>query len=250
MNFEKVADQFGTWGRVLRPFIESEDMDAIFKFLKTRSKAGAVICPHHTDVFRAFRECNYEQLKCVIVGMDPYPWVRDGSYAADGLAFSCSHTGVVEASLNELYLGMEDDLAGGFHLTLHKNPDLSYLAHQGVLLLNASLTTERGSVGAHAPFVLGKEQIFVWDAFMKFLLNDVFNNRDAGLVFVFMGKGAQRYALEPVPFQHHVLQTEHPAAGPRNGRRWEHQHVFSRINNLLEDMNGPEARIRWFEEHQ
>lgn len=246
MNYEKVQKEFGTWAPKLKPFIESEEMDKIFAFLKQRAKDGFVICPHHTDVFRAFRECDYNNLKCVIVGKDPYPWIKNGNYAADGLAFSNSHTGQLEPSLKMIYDAWEDDLAQGFDLKMRRNPDLSYLAKQGVLLLNSSLTCEQNHIGVHAPFVDGKTQIYIWKPFIEFLLDEILNQYDR-TIFIFMGADAQKYSKIPVPFHHHVFEVEHPAAGARNSRPWNHQNVFSRVNAILRANNGPAYEIKWFQ---
>lgn len=248
MNYDKVHAQFGTWAPKLRPFIESEDMDKIFAFLKGRTQAGKIVCPHHTDLFRAFRECDYDNLKCVIVGKDPYPQIRNGSYAADGLAFSCSHTGKIEASLSAIYTGMEDDLAKGFDLNLIRNPDLTYLAKQGVLLLNSSLTCEQNDIGVHAPFINGTEQVYIWKPFIEFLFNEVLNNYNP-TIFIFMGADAQKYSKIPVPFHHHIIEVEHPAAGSyqKPARPWNHQNCFSRVNAILRANNGAPYEIKWFE---
>jgi uracil-DNA glycosylase len=248
MNYDKVKTQFGSWAPKFKPFIESEEMDKIFGFLKTRAQAGKIICPHHTDVFRAFRECEYSKLKCVIIGKDPYPWIKDGSYAADGLAFSNSHTGELEPSLTTLYDGMEDDIARGFDLNMIRNPDLSYLAAQGVLLLNSSLTCEQDHIGVHAPFIEGTKQVYVWKPFIEFLLDDILNQFDR-TIFIFMGADAQKYSKIPVPFTHHIFEIEHPAAGlhQKPTRPWNHQNVFSRVNAILRASNGPGYEIKWFE---
>jgi uracil-DNA glycosylase len=247
MNYDKVKDQFGTWAPKLRPFIESSEMDDIFTFLKTRSQAGKKICPHHSDVFRAFRECDYLKLKCVIIGKDPYPWIREGSYAADGLAFSCGHTGKIEPSLAAIYDGMEADLAKGFELRMDRNPDLTYLAKQGVLLLNSSLTCEESDIGVHAPYIDGTKQIYIWRPFIEFVLDKVLNLYDR-TIFIFMGADAQKYSKIPVPFHHHIFEVEHPAAGTyqRPSRPWNHQNIFSRTNALLRASNGPLYEINWF----
>ena len=55
---------------------------------------------------------------------------------------SCSVTGYIQPSLKQLYSALEREYnqAPG---TYSSTPDLSYLAEQGVLLLNAALTTEK-----------------------------------------------------------------------------------------------------------
>src|ERR1051326_6100307 len=110
MEYEKVAEQFGTWAPKFKPFIESKEFDAIFKHLKTQGKEGITICPDSKDVFRSFKETPYEKLRAVFLLQDPYPWIKGGKMVADGIPMSCSNTKVLQPSLELFYRGMEDDL--------------------------------------------------------------------------------------------------------------------------------------------
>src|ERR1041385_8451374 len=110
MDFNKVKDQLGDWGPKLRPFVESKDFDDIFNFLKERSRDGTVICPESKNLFRAFKETPYKDLRCIFLLQDPYPWIKNGKFIADGIAMSCANTGVCQPSLDLFYEGMEEDL--------------------------------------------------------------------------------------------------------------------------------------------
>ena len=83
------------WHRPLRSFIFSSDFENIIKQLIILSKDGKRFTPKLSQLFRAFEECPYDELKVIILAQDPYP--RLG--VADGIAFSCSNTMEQELSL-------------------------------------------------------------------------------------------------------------------------------------------------------
>lgn len=236
MDYSKVESQLGDWGPKLKPFVESKDFDEIFAFLKAESREGKTICPEAPNVFRAFKECPYSDLKCVFILQDPYPWVKFDReagkwiYTADGMAMSCSNTGICQPSLNMFYDGMEDDLGE----TVIREPNLAYLANQGVLLLNTSLTVEKDKPTSHQ----GK-----WDKFIKFLLGDVINSYFSGAIYVSFGEGAHVAAKCIVPFLHWDFEVEHPAFAARKERPWKHQNIFRNINKILKDNNN--EKILW-----
>lgn len=234
MNYEKIKDQFGTWGPKLERFIDSPDFDDIFKFLKEESKAGKTICPESKNVFRCLRETPYEDLKVVFILQDPYPWIKKvegvDKFVADGLAMSCGNTKEMQPSLKLFYDGMEDDLG----YKVKREPDLTYLAKQGVLFLNSSLTVELNKPSSHS----GK-----WDKFMTHLIDEGINFHNRGLAYVSFGKNAHVTAKAIVPFLHYGFEVEHPAAAAHKERAWDHQNIFTKINKILKDnMNG---NIQW-----
>ena len=72
MQFEKFKDLFHeSWHDKIRPFIESEECDDIYKFLKSESQRGKMIAPLSVNVYRCFLETSLDDLKLVILGMCP-----------------------------------------------------------------------------------------------------------------------------------------------------------------------------------
>lgn len=100
------------------------------------------ITPPPNLLFNAFRLCKFNDLKCVIVGQDPYPKKGD----AMGLSFSAPSDRKVPVSLKKIYEAL---IEAGEMEDIPKSPDLTSWAKQGVLLLNMSLTTEIGASKAH-----------------------------------------------------------------------------------------------------
>jgi uracil-DNA glycosylase len=235
MEYEKAASQFGDWGPKFAPFIQSDAFDEIFAFLKKQAAKppdgeGKTICPEHHNVFRAFRETPYKDLKAIFILQDPYPWIKNGKYVADGIPMSCSNTGVCQPSLDLFYDGIADDL--GYPVVHH--PDLTYLCKQGVLFLNTSLTVELGKPTSHKG---------IWDKFIYFFIEEVINFYNTGTCYVSLGKNAQVMAKAVIPFLHWGFEVEHPAAAAHKERKWNHQNVFSKINKVLKNNNN--TTINW-----
>lgn len=143
---------------------------------------------------------------------------------------SCSHTGICQPSLDLFYDGMEDDLK----TKVPHNPDLSYLCEQGVLFLNTSLTVELNKPSSHK----GK-----WDKFMLYLVQEVINFYDCGLIYVSLGKNANIVAKAVIPFLNWGFEVEHPAAAAHSDRKWRHDNIFTKINKVLKDNNN--EQINW-----
>jgi len=103
---------------------------------------GQKYCPHWDMVFTAFNLTNFQEVKVVIIGQDPYP---NPKYA-HGLAFSVPPGITIPKSLRNIFLEMRDDIGCEY-------PQTGYLvpwAEQGVLLLNAVLTVEIGKPMSHS----------------------------------------------------------------------------------------------------
>ena len=241
MKFENVAWKFGTWANYFKSFIESEEFDNIFARLKWESNRGRIICPASDDTFRVFLETPYSDVRVIFVLQDPYPWrVYKGGesvYVADGLAMSCANTGICQPSLRQFYDGMEKELCGGMDLDFVQEPDLTYLAKQGVMLMNCSLTVEKDKPGSH---------LSLWASFIKYFFEEIINQYQRGLPIVFFGQGAGKIEPLVVPFVHWTKVITHPAAAAHKGTKWESKGLFTWINTILEQNNGPEFKINWF----
>lgn len=215
------------WGDKLKTFIISQDFDKILKQLLQEAKEGQRFTPVLKQVFRAFEECPYKDLKVVIIGQDPYPYAG----VADGIAFSCSNDGKVQASLRYMFKEIESTVypEGGYVW----DPDLKRWSNQGILILNTAFTTTIGKVGQHYA---------LWQPFMAFLL-DILMYNNPGLVYVFMGKKAQEWA-ESVPDNNYKIFTSHPAsAAHNNAESWNSGDVFNQVSKILMDNN--KEKIIW-----
>ena len=151
--------------------------------LGTLEKDVANITPPPDQIFNFARATPYGKLKVVILGQDPYPKKGD----AHGLAFSSlsvSEGRPLPASLRNIYKCLEEQKQID---TKPITSDLSYWAAQGVLLLNASLTTRVGKANAHA---------HIWTHFTDELIRYISNDDTCGpvdsLIFMLWGAYAQK----------------------------------------------------------
>ena len=123
-----------SWKPVLEPF--SVEISAIFESLD-----DAVLTPPRDLIFAAL-DLPLVEVRCVIVGQDPYPTLGN----AHGLAFSISHDmKKIPASLQNIFKELQSDLG----CEIPKSGNLEKWRDQGVLLLNRVLTTEVGRSNAH-----------------------------------------------------------------------------------------------------
>ena len=235
MQWEKFKDQFHeSWHDKMRPFIESEECDEIYAHLKERGRKGHSIAPSSSVTFRAFKETPLTDLKVIMMGMCPYHTAtKDGIPVADGLLMGCSVTGKLQPSLDQFYGGIERELYDGLNLTYTKNPDVSYLAKQGVLMLNAALTTEINKAGSH---------IAIWEPFIKHFFECI---ETEGAPIVFLGKDAAKYKKYVGPFKW-SFTVSHPASASYKNTEWDTEGTFGKVNKVLLDNNN--FSIMWLDE--
>ena len=235
MNWEKFKDQFHeSWHAKMRPFIESEECDKIYEFLKKESKRGKNIAPLSSNVFRAFKETPFDELKVILVGMCPYHTMKNNVCVADGLLIGCSVTNSLQPSLDQFYSAIERELYNGLNLKYEKSPDVTYLAKQGVLMLNAALTTEINKAGSH---------IALWEPFTRWLFEHVLDTTGAPVIF--LGKDAAKYQRYISPFTW-SFALSHPASASYKNTDWDTEGVFGKVNKILKDNNN--HQIYWLYE--
>jgi uracil-DNA glycosylase len=235
MKWEKFADQFHeSWHIKMKPFIESNECDAIYEFLKKEAKRGKKIAPLSSNVFRAFKETSLDDLKVVMIGMCPYHTMKNSVAVADGLLMGCSITNALQPSLEQFYGALERELHSGLNLKYIKTPDVSYLAKQGVLMLNAALTTEINKAGSH---------IALWEPFTKYLFEHVLDT--SGVPFIFLGKDAAKYERYVPPFTW-SFTLSHPASASYKNTDWDTEGVFGKVSQILKENNN--YQIMWLYE--
>ena len=216
------------WNDILNPFIDSKAFEDVFNSLVSLVNNDQRFTPPFKDVFNAFKECNYNDLKVVIVGQDPYPQIG----SADGLAFSCSKKGKAEKSLQYILKQTIGDFTDtGRVIYTPEECDLRRWANQGVLLINTALTVEINKIGSH---------FWHWKPFTEYLFYTL-NQKNKDIVFILMGKKAEAWQL--LLSNHKLLKCSHPASAAYRGGIWDSNDVFNKANKELKDQN--KALINW-----
>lgn len=165
------------------------------RFVKD-SYASATVYPQPSRIFAAFDACPFDRTKVVIIGQDPY----HGEGQAHGLCFSVPQGVEAPPSLINIFKEMSSDL--GVPMPAQPVTDLSYLASQGVLLLNSTLTVEAHRAGSH--------QGHGWETFTDAAIAAL-NSKRENLVFILWGSYAIRKGQFIDRSRHLVLSSAHPS---------------------------------------
>jgi uracil-DNA glycosylase len=206
-----------TWKERLAPEFSKPYMVNLRDFLLQRKRAGAVIYPPGARIFKALDSTPFEKVKVVILGQDPY----HGPGQAHGLCFSVRLGVPTPPSLVNIFKEIQDDLG----IPPPEHGYLQHWANQGVLLLNAVLTVERGRAGAHQ----GKG----WEQFTDQVVRVLNAERD-GLVFLLWGSYALKKGAVIDRQRHRVLTAPHPSPLSASRGFFGCRH-FSKANRYLED---------------
>ncbi len=209
------------WGRVFKSFIFSSEFTEILSKLYQLSIADKRFTPTLKQLFRAFEECPYDDLKVVFIGQDPYPQLG----VADGISFSCGNTNKAQPSLRYIFEEIERTVYQEF--PSYQDPDLTRWSKQGILMLNTALTVEVGKIGSHYD---------IWRSFTAYLL-DWLNNYNPGLIYVYMGKKAEEWS-DLTNDNNYKFTVKHPASAAYNGSKWDSDDIFNKISRLVEESNG------------
>lgn len=185
-----------------------------------------VVYPVRGKIFNAFKLTNKNDVKVVIVGQDPYH--EPGQ--AMGLSFSVPSGTKLPPSLVNIYKELNNDLG----LEMRDDGDLTYLAKQGVLLINAYLSVRRSEPLSHHR----KE----YELFMIDLMSYL-NELNQPIVFLLWGKFAQKYDKYLQNPNHLILKATHPSPLGANQGGWFNMHHFSSTNKFLKEHNTKE--IDW-----
>lgn len=236
LDIETFKKPLGGWYNQLSPFFLSKYGNTLYSELKKRSKMGNVILPRSDMTYKALELVDPVDLKAIIVGMSPYHNFGKNRITpcADGLAFSNALTEQESPSLKQFYTAIEKDL----ERKVLRNPDLSYLSAQGVLLMNASLTTEAGKARIH-------NDMGLWDRFNEFFYGQVLATA-CNIPIVLLGKEAQKLEkLFLAPLCHKIKKVEHPAAALYKHTEWDHEGMFNWINEVMKEHNSVFSKIYW-----
>lgn len=163
MNLQQ---QLGEWYPLLSHVFDTDWM----KKLGRRLGAAKCIQPQMHNLFRAFSLCPPSKVKVVIIGQDPY---INGE--ADGLAFSSF--GKMTPSLEVVF-----EEINRTHTCKRTVTHLDDWAVQGVLLINAVLTTDLGKSRAHKDWG--------WENFTDAVMKSICKLPQP-IVFLLWGRDAQ-----------------------------------------------------------
>ena len=223
VNLDEIRDKLyeklkaSGWALKLRTFIYSDAFDSILIQLLKEAKSGDRFTPPLKNVFKAFTECPYNELKVVLIGQNPYPYAN----VCDGIAFSAKDANFIPSALKFMFREIETTIypEGGYTW----NPNLVRWSNQGILMINTTLTTTVGKVDVHYD---------LWKPFIGFLL-DILGSYNPGLIYVFIGTKAKRWS-DMVPESNHKLYATHPSSAAHTLKElWDSDGLFPKISELM-----------------
>lgn len=177
------------WEDILKDEIQKE----YFIDISSKVKSCQNVCPPVDSMFRCMELVDFDNIKVVILGQDPY----HGENQANGLAFSVHSSMPVPPSLINIFFELDYDLN-----IKNTNGDLTAWAKQGVLLLNSILTVERDKPGSHT--ILG------WEKFTDKIISDISTHLN-NVVFILWGNHAQSKERFIDSNRHLILKSSHPS---------------------------------------
>ena len=202
------------WNDILKDQFEQDYYKELRKVLVNEYKTKKIY-PGMYDIFNALHYTDYDKVKVVILGQDPY----HGPNQAHGLSFSVKPGVLAPPSLKNIYKELHDDLG----CYIPNNGYLKKWADEGVLLLNTVLTVRAGLANSHK----GKG----WEKFTDSVIKAL-NEREEPMVFILWGNNAISKKSLITNKNHLILQSVHPS--PLSASRgFFGSKPFSKTNEFL-----------------
>lgn len=165
----------------------------LYDFVMNEYKTKTIYPPAN-KIMNATALTPLDNVKCVILGQDPYHQPNQ----AMGLAFSVNKNVAIPRSLQNIYIELRNE----FGYTIPRHGDLSSWAKQGVLLLNSILTVENSKPASHSGHG--------WEIFTNKIISIV-NQQDRPIVFMLWGNFAKSKKVLLNNPKHLILETSHPS---------------------------------------
>lgn len=211
------------WDIILKDEMKKDYFRKLGTFVK-HEYATKRCFPEYKNIFNALRYTDYDEVKVVILGQDPYHGIGE----AHGLSFSVQEGCKRPPSLDNIFKELESDL----HIH-RENNDLTDWAKQGVLLLNSIMSVQMDRPLSH--------QNHGWEQFTDAIISKL-NEREKPVIFVFWGSYARSKKVLITNPQHKIIESVHPS--PLSAYRgFFGSKPFSKINHYLKE-NG-EKEIQW-----
>lgn len=211
------------WDEVLKEEMKKEYFKELGIFVKKEYK-NKMIFPPYENIFDALRFTDYDEVKVIILGQDPY----HGLGEAHGLSFSVKEGVRKPPSLQNILKELFNDLNIKRELS-----DLTDWSKQGVLLLNSIMTVEKDKPLSH------KNK--GWEIFTDTIIKKL-NEREEPVIFLLWGSYARSKKEFITNPKHYIIESVHPSPLSAN-RGFFGSKPFSKINDILEKNN--KEKINW-----
>lgn len=171
-------------------FYSSEIENILLPILDELEEEKSVYYPEDENIFRCFYQTEFDNIKVVLLGQDPY---HNGS--ATGLCFEVKLGNSLNPSLQNIYKELESE---GFYPI--KDGNLEFWSKQGVFLMNTALTVKKSEPESH---------IDLWKEFSKKVIEKLSEKKF--IVWVLLGKKASEWKDLITNKNHIILEATHPS---------------------------------------
>lgn len=181
-----------SWDKILADQFNAPYFDALMQRVN-REYDSSIVYPPKDKIFAALKTVDYDKIKVVIIGQDPY----HGEGQANGMAFSVNKGVALPPSLVNIFKEIKDEYG-----TEPDGGTLTGWAKQGVLLLNTVLTVRKASPQSHSAYG--------WQQFTDAVIQAC-NCRKRPMVFMLWGSNAiakKKFISSP---PHLILESSHPS---------------------------------------
>lgn len=210
-------------------------LESFLEYEKNKFYGFAEIYPPQNLYFDSFNFFDKESLKVVIIGQDPYH--QKGQ--AMGLSFSVNKDIKIPPSLRNIYKEIISEFEEYKNLEYTNfNGDLTYLAQQGILLLNTTLSVRESAPNKHK-----KPWNYFTYSVIKYIVENCKNT-----IFMLWGNESKEIKSKLVKDKIDIsdsifLESGHPSPMSANKGKWFGNNHFLKCNEILEKNN--KEKIKW-----
>ena len=212
------------WDEILKDEFEKPYFKELMDFVQNEYKTKTIY-PYFPNVFNALKYTDYDDVKVVIIGQDPY----HGTGEAHGLSFSVLEGVSKPPSLRNIFKELKDDL----NIDEPEHGNLESWTREGVMLLNSVLTVEKDKPASH--------QNRGWETFTDEVIRKI-NEREKSVVFLLWGSFAKSKKELITNKNHYIIESSHPSPFSAN-KGFFGTKPFSKANEFLRQ-NG-QNEINW-----
>lgn len=202
------------WPEALSKEFEKEYFKNCISKIEADFFQGFKVFPSPENFLKAFEICDFEKVKVLILGQDPYFNIGQ----AQGLAFSVPDNFPLPPSLKNIFKELESDLG-----IKKENGNLESWGRQGVLLLNSILSVREGLPGSH--------KNIGWNFFTDFVI-EFLSTHKKNMVFILWGNFAREKKKFINTKKHLILESPHPSPLSAYQGFWGSK-PFSKTDNFL-----------------
>lgn len=201
------------WDELLKTEFQKPYFKKLGVFVKDEYGKKTVF-PEYKNIFNALRYTDYDEVKVVILGQDPYHGIGE----AHGLSFSVQKGIKRPPSLDNIFKELQSDID-----VKRTENDLTDWAKNGVFLLNSIMTVIKDKPLSH------KDK--GWETFTDNLIK-LLNEREKPVVFILWGSYARSKKVLITNKRHYIIESPHPS--PLSAYRgFFGSKPFSKANNFL-----------------